>query len=95
MYKLFTKTWLIVADGAADITFTKHSKTETDEGTALVKEFLDTWKARVEAHGGAVDGDAEMELSEDAQIDELRRVAEEYKERFEGNTWVKSLMESY
>lgn len=76
------------------MTFAKHSKSETDEGTALVKDFLDTWKARVEASGGA-GGDVAMALSEEAQFEELKRVAEEYKERFEGNSWVKGLMESY
>lgn len=52
-----------------------------------MKDFLDTWKARVEATEG--------DLDEEAQVAELRRTAEEYKERFEGNAWVRGLMEGF
>ena len=74
-------------DGAAEATFAKFSKKDTEEGTELVKSFLDTWKARVEARGEG--------LSEEEQVAELRKVAEEYKGRFEGNPWVQGLCESF
>jgi DNA mismatch repair protein MSH2 len=73
------------SDGEDD-TFGKFPKQETDEGTALVKSFLEDWKLRVESRG---------DMDEDEQVAELRRVAEEYKERFEGNEWVKGLMTSF
>ncbi|CAD6590292.1 MAG: MutS-like protein, partial [Tremellales sp. Tagirdzhanova-0007] len=71
-------------DSAPDNALTKYSRAETDEGTAIVREFLDTWKARVE--------DGSRELSEEEQVAELRRTAEAFKERFEGNSWVQGLM---
>ena len=76
-------------DGAADETLGKHSRSETDEGTALVRDFLDTWKARVG------DDEAGVVMSEEEQVAELRRTAEEFEARFEGNAWVKGLMESF
>ncbi|KAK4686325.1 DNA mismatch repair protein MSH2, partial [Tremellales sp. Uapishka_1] len=72
-------------DGTSENVFAKHSKIETDEGTLLVKEFLDTWKSRIH--------DADM--SDEDQVKELRRTAEEFKARFEGNPWVQTMMTSF
>jgi len=83
-------------DGAADHQPVKYSKAEIDEGTALVKDFLDTWQARTGGSlGAAGDGDEAMGASEEAQLDELRRLGEEWKGRFEANAWVRGLMEGY
>lgn len=52
-----------------------------------MKSFMETWKSRVEASG--------EEMGEDEQVEELVRVAKEYGEKFEGNPWVKGLMELF
>ena len=74
-------------DGTPQNTFPKHTQEETDEGTALMKSFMETWKSRVEADG--------QEMGETEQVEELVKVAKEYAERFEGNSWVKGLMELF
>lgn len=73
-------------DGSEDTSSAKFSKMETDEGTAVMKAFLDEWKASVEGQG---------DLSEEAQVAELKRIAEEYKERFESSPWIKNLLETF
>ena len=70
----------------------KYSKQETDEGAVLLKTFLDEWQARVDQGGTGNEG---AKMTEDEQIDELRRVAGEYKERFQGNAWVRGLLETF
>ncbi|ORY29618.1 muts domain V-domain-containing protein [Naematelia encephala] len=74
-------------DGTTDESLSKVPKLDTEEGTALIKSFLDTWKERVESQPDT--------MSEEEQVAELRRTADEFKERFEGNEWVKSLMEAF
>ncbi|KAK1923021.1 putative DNA mismatch repair protein MSH2 [Papiliotrema laurentii] len=74
-------------DGASEGVLTKFSKTDSDDGTRLVKSFLDEWKAKVESRG--------EELTEEQQVEELRKVAQEYRERFEGNPWVQGLLEAF
>lgn len=63
----------------------------------LVKQFLEEWKARTEAAAGGASGsdDSVMQLSEEAQVEELRKVAEEYRTRFESSPWVQSLLEGF
>ncbi|WVQ85977.1 hypothetical protein IAT38_008145 [Cryptococcus sp. DSM 104549] len=75
----------------------KYSKTEIDSGTDIVKDFLDTWKARVGGGGEGRSGgeDDEMAPSEEEMVRELKRTAEEFRERFEGNEWVKNLMSTF
>ncbi|OXG96130.1 DNA mismatch repair protein MSH2 [Cryptococcus neoformans A2-102-5] len=73
----------------------KFSKTEINAGTDIVKEFLDTWKSRVSAAGSGGGADAEMAMSEDEMVQLLKDTAEEFKDRLEGNEWVKSLMSTY
>lgn len=63
---------------------TKYTKQETDEGTELVREFLETWKSRVEASA--------TPMGESDQVEELRKVAREYGARLESNKWVAGLM---
>lgn len=62
----------------------KYTKEETDSGTELIREFLDTWKSRVEA--------ASEEMDEEQQVEELRKVAREFGGRLEDNKWVVGLM---
>lgn len=64
----------------------KFSKAETDEGTAIVKSFLDTWKAQT--------SDA-ADVSEEQQVEALRRVAESFKGQFEASPWIQELMQSF
>jgi DNA mismatch repair protein MSH2 len=73
-------------DNTETSTYAKHPKIETDEGTALVKAFLEEWKERVESKG---------DISEEEQVVVLRAVAEEYRQRFEGNAWVRGLMSAF
>lgn len=49
--------------------------------------FLESWKARTENVGG--DG-----MSDEDKVAELRKVAEEYKERFDANPWVQGVQAS-
>jgi DNA mismatch repair protein MSH2 len=81
-------------EGAADTVFAKHTKLETDQGTQLVKEFLDAWKGRI-GQSGAGGGEDEAMMDEDAQVEELRKVAEEFREKFEASPWIKSLLEGF
>ncbi|WRT70598.1 uncharacterized protein IL334_007596 [Kwoniella shivajii] len=85
-------------DGVPDESLMKYSKTETDEGTALIKDFLDTWKSRTAGSaelGGGIDGDEEMGMSEEDMLVELKKTAEEFKERFESNEWVQGVMSTF
>ena len=66
----------------------KYSKEETDSGTDLIKEFLDTWKSRIEVLEREQDG----EVKEDRQVQELRAVAKEFEGRLDANKWIEGLM---
>lgn len=74
------------SDDTAQNAISKFSKTETDEGTRVVKSFLDEWKART------ADSSA---MNEDDQVAELRKVAEEYQEKFAASPWIQGLLESF
>jgi DNA mismatch repair protein MSH2 len=67
--------------------FAKISKSETDEGTAIVQDFLKTWKERT----AAGDGDATMR-SEEEELALLKATAREFKERMDGNAWTKAVL---
>ncbi|WVQ70559.1 hypothetical protein IAR50_000078 [Cryptococcus sp. DSM 104548] len=67
----------------------KYPKETIDKGTDLIKDFLATWKTRVSSGG---DGDEEMQPSEEEMVAQLRATAEEFRERFGENEWVKGLM---
>nr|XP_019008106.1 DNA mismatch repair protein MSH2 [Kwoniella pini CBS 10737]OCF46887.1 DNA mismatch repair protein MSH2 [Kwoniella pini CBS 10737] len=80
-------------DGDPDESLTKYTKEETDEGTALIQQFLNTWKSRTTTPmNGDGQGDEDMDMSEEDMLAELRRTVEEYKERFEGNEWIKGVV---
>jgi DNA mismatch repair protein MSH2 len=76
----------------------KYTKEETDEGTELIKEFLDSWKSRVEdealAEGetGGVEGGEGKGVDEERQVELLREVAKEYGARLDSNKWVEGLI---
>lgn len=69
----------------------KYTKEETDEGTDLIKEFLDTWKSRVEALSES-EGEGEGGVDEERQVELLREVAKEYGGRLDSNKWVEGLI---
>jgi DNA mismatch repair protein MSH2 len=79
-----------VADGTdqADV-FAKHSKVEIDDGTAIVKEFLETWHARVAAQ------DPDDKLGDEDELAVLKATAEEYKAKFEGSPWIQTLLANF
>lgn len=58
----------------------KLPKTDVDEGTALVRSFLDEWRSRAE--GG----------TEEEQLKALHSIADEYKSKFADNTWIQSVL---
>lgn len=74
--------------------FSKISKEETDDGTLIVEDFLRTWKTRVEAARAAGEGDVPMVPKEEEQMEMLKSVVAEYKEKFDGNAWVKAVLEN-
>ncbi|OCF39837.1 DNA mismatch repair protein MSH2 [Kwoniella heveanensis CBS 569] len=82
----------------------KYSKQETEEGTDLIRQFLDTWKLRTGNGSSALvlpssqdpQGDTAMGMmSEEEMVEELKKVAEEFRDRFEGNNWVKAVMGNF
>ncbi len=60
----------------------KLPKSEVDAGTEIVRTFLEEWRQRAEG------GDGE------AQLAALRATVDEYREKFEGNAWVKNVLEA-
>ncbi|PWN30108.1 putative DNA mismatch repair protein MSH2 [Jaminaea rosea] len=63
-----------------------------DKGTALVEEFLAEWakrSAKRPKSGAEGEGDAEGEL------EELRKVTEEYRERIEKDPWAQRVLASF
>ncbi|WVQ63233.1 uncharacterized protein L199_001384 [Kwoniella botswanensis] len=75
---------------------TKYTKEETDQGTSLVKDFLETWKSRTGQSENANGGDEEtMGLSDDDLLAELKQTAEEFKEKFESNPWTCGVMSTF
>lgn len=69
-------------DAAQLPTFTQE---ETDAGSALMKQFMEVWKERVEARG--------PDVTEEEQVDELVKLAKEFGQQFEASPWIKALME--
>ncbi len=67
--------------------FSKISKEETDEGTAIVQDFLKAWTEK----SGGVDGDASMRTEEE-ELDLLRETAALFKDKMDGNAWTKALL---
>jgi DNA mismatch repair protein MSH2 len=84
---LWCRSWLV---GEPDDRLSKYTKEETDEGTELIKEFLDSWKSRVEAL--AESGEEGEGVDEERQVELLREVAKEYGARLDSNKWVEGLI---
>lgn len=63
----------------------------TEEGTVLVEEFLKTWSART----GALQKNARTKLDPAVEMEELRKVTEEYRQRIEANPWAAKVLESF
>lgn len=82
---------------AMDNPFSKHPKQETEDGTKLVKEFLNTWAARVPAPmevDDATDEDRPAASTEE-EMKVLKEVAEEFRTRLEANPFTKDLLDSF
>lgn len=90
---IITHLACLVSDGvqSGDV-FSKISKTETDEGTEIVREFFAAWKSKTATEGS--DGDVNM-LSEEEQLVKLRETVEEFKEKMDGNPWVQAVLENF
>lgn len=80
----------------AESPFSKHPRQETEDGTRLVKEFLQTWAARV-PESMAVDGDGSIPSSTSAEdeIRVLKEVAEEFKDRLAANAFTADLLATF
>jgi DNA mismatch repair protein MSH2 len=74
--------------------------TDAAEGTALIGEILKSWAAKT-AHldrreGGDDDvdmeGDGDDEVKVAEEYEELKRCLDEYKDRLEGNAWVRQVL---
>ncbi|CAO1618672.1 unnamed protein product [Sympodiomycopsis kandeliae] len=63
-------------------------KDVTDQGTALVEEFLRTWAKRSASLQG-VGKDSEAELAE------LKKVTDEFKDRIQANPWASKVLQSF
>lgn len=71
--------------------FAKISKQETDEGTQIVQEFFQAWKAMEEEQESKMsDGDP---VAEKQKV--LQQVVEQFKDKLEGNAWVKTVLENF
>lgn len=79
----------------AESPFSKHPREETEAGTRLVREFLQTWAARV-PEPMAVDGEDSKSASSSAEeeIKVLKEVAEEFKDRLATNAFTADLLAS-
>ncbi|KAI0635322.1 DNA mismatch repair protein [Trametes polyzona] len=66
-----------------------------EEGTQIVEELLRTWAAST---GGGHDGEdvvmGDVEASEEAQLEELRRCVEKFRPKIESNPWVQNVLAS-
>ena len=66
----------------------EHSDEVMEEGIQIVEELLRTW-----TESGTDDEDVVMDdVSADVQLEELRRCAEAFRPRIEGNAWVQSMI---
>jgi hypothetical protein len=64
-----------------------------EEGSLLIKKFLETWLSRIE--GTDVDGDQNMDETQSEQhITELRRCFQEFEPLIQANPWCKELLAS-
>ncbi|CDZ98435.1 dna mismatch repair protein msh2 [Phaffia rhodozyma] len=75
--------------------FTKYSREETEEGTKIVKQFLNAWSSRVPSSSkdSGVDEKSQATLEEELAI--LREIAAEYRDQIEANPYTRSLLDSF
>lgn len=67
---------------------TSYTKEEVAEGSALLKELLIEWKKRVEVEQTRKGGEKKVSSTEMAKM--MREMVDgEWKERVQGNNWVK------
>lgn len=59
-----------------------------------MEEFLRTWKTRVDADRAGRGGEDVDTMSKDHQMEKLKEVVAEYKDKFDGNAWVKAVLEN-
>lgn len=78
----------------AESPFSKHPRQETEDGTRLVKEFLQAWAARVPEPIAVDGGETSSSLAEE-EIRVLKEVAEEFKDRLEANAFTADLLSSF
>jgi DNA mismatch repair protein MSH2 len=71
--------------------FAKISKEETDEGTKIVQEFFNAWKALDDKETRMADGEDPAEAEQKI----LQQVVEQFKDKLEGNAWVKTVLENF
>nr|DBA11318.1 TPA_inf: MSH2 [Pseudozyma tsukubaensis] len=69
----------------------------TKEGAALIDEFLKTWASRTSKLSSQDGSDAKRAKHADpeAELQELRRVVDEFRPRIEGNAWAAKVLESF
>lgn len=82
---------ITISDGTetGDV-FAKISKQETDEGTQIVQEFFNAWKALDNKGSRMTDEDPT-----EAEQKILQQVVEQFKDELEGNAWVKTVLENF
>ncbi|KAJ9105070.1 hypothetical protein QFC19_003702 [Naganishia cerealis] len=73
--------------------FAKISKQETDMGTQIVQDFFNTWKTLEEEHERTRMDEGADPL--EAQQKVLQEVVEQFRDKLEGNAWVKTLLENF
>ncbi|KDQ06534.1 hypothetical protein BOTBODRAFT_140987 [Botryobasidium botryosum FD-172 SS1] len=89
-------------DGEGEEKSAKYPKEVTDEGSAIVQEFLRTWASRVAQDDD--DGDVAMadagatsagpEPSPERQLEILKTCFDEFRPRIESNAWCQTLLAS-
>ncbi|KAJ9104285.1 hypothetical protein QFC20_004567 [Naganishia adeliensis] len=71
--------------------FAKISKQETDEGTQIVQEFFNAWKALDDTEARMADDEDPAEAEQKI----LQQVVAQFKDKLEGNAWVKTVLENF
>ena len=70
----------------------------TKEGAALIDEFLTTWaerSAKVNGQGRGADAKRPRVADPEAELQELRKVVDEFRPRIEANAWAAKVLESF
>jgi len=69
----------------------------TKEGAALIDEFLKTWAARTSQNSEQGEKGTKRPRTADpeAELQELRKVVDEFRPRIEANPWSAKVLESF